>query len=58
MVSYIIENYPFEAEGMDGYMPEALAGGEAKKGQLQLFCGEKDTDGFFMARLRRKDTDD
>lgn len=58
MVSYIIENYPFEAEGMDGYIPEALAGGEAKKGQLQLFCGEKDTDGFFMARLRRKDTDD
>lgn len=58
MVSYIIEKYPFEAESMDGYVPEALAGEGAKKGQLQLFCGEKDTDGFFMARLRRKDTDD
>ena len=54
MVSYIIENYPLKQRGWDGYIPEALAGGEARKGQLQLFCGEKDTDGFFMAKIRRK----
>lgn len=57
MVAYLTGNYPFETESLEGFVPEALAGEEAKKGQLQLFCGEKDTDGFFMARLRRKDTD-
>lgn len=57
MVSYITERYPFETESMDGFVPEAFCGNGTKQGQLQLFCGEKDTDGFFMARLRRKNTD-
>lgn len=57
MADYITGNYPFEAESLEGFVPEAFVCEEAKEGRLQLFCGEKDTDGFFMARLRRKETD-
>lgn len=57
MVDYITGNYPFTAESMDGFVPQAFVCEETKEGRLQLFCGEKDTDGFFMARLRRKGKD-
>ena len=54
MVRYVTEKYPFEAESIDPFLPECLHSQQTKSGFLQLFLGEWDTDGFFMARLRRK----
>lgn len=54
MADYIIERYPFEAESLDAYLPDCLHSEQTQKGFCQLFLGEYDTDGFFMARLRRK----
>ena len=54
MVRYVTEKYPFEAESIDPFLPEWLHSQQTKAGFLQLFLGEWDTDGFFMARLRRK----
>lgn len=54
MVRYVTEKYPFEAESIDPFLPECLHSQQTKAGFLQLFLGEWDTDGFFMARLRRK----
>jgi len=54
MAAYIMERYPFEAESLDAYLPVCLHDEQTKKGFCQLFLGEYDTDGFFMARLRRK----
>ena len=54
MVRYVTEKYPFEAESIDPFLPECLLSQQTKAGFLQLFLGEWDTDGFFMARLRRK----
>jgi len=54
MVQYVTEKYPFETESIDPFLPECLHCEQTKAGFLQLFLGEWDTDGFFMARLRRK----
>ena len=54
MVRYVTKKYPFEAESIDPFLPECLHSQQTKAGFLQLFLGEWDTDGFFMARLRRK----
>ena len=54
MVRYVTEKYPFETESIDPFLPECLHSQQTKAGFLQLFLGEWDTDGFFMARLRRK----
>lgn len=53
-VRFLAEEFPFETESLDPFLPECLHSRETKDGTRQLFCGEFDTDGFFMARLRRK----
>lgn len=53
-VRYLTENFPFETESLDAYLPDCLHSGQTAEGMLQLFCAEWGTDGFFMARLRRK----
>lgn len=54
MVEWILEHYPFELESLTPFLPEALLE-EGKDGMLQLFPGIHETDGFFLARLRRKE---
>lgn len=54
MVSYMTENYPFETESLNSYLPEALWSETTEKGYLQLLPGIHESDGFFMARLKRK----
>lgn len=54
MVSYLTERYPFEAESLNAYLPEALWSETTEKGYLQLLPGEHECDGFFFARLKRK----
>ena len=52
MVSWICKEYNMEPESMAQYMPKALREA-ADKGYLQLIPGIHETDGFFIARLRR-----
>lgn len=54
MVSYITENYPFEAESLNAYLPKELWSETTEKGFLQLLPGIQKSDGFFIARLKRK----
>lgn len=52
-VNRLIENYPFERENLKPFLPKQLQESE-KEGCIQLLPGIHETDGFFMARLRRK----
>lgn len=54
MVDFITENFPFETESLNQYLPSCLHDEQTAGGMLQLYPGEHDTDGFFIARLRRK----
>ena len=54
MMEWFLKNYPFEAESLTPFLPEELKE-EGKAGMLQLFPGIHETDGFFLARLRRRD---
>lgn len=51
-IRWFLEHYPFACESLSPYLPEALQE-EGKDGMLQLFPGIHETDGFFIARLRR-----
>ena len=51
-VTWLTENYPFETESLSAYLPDELKAGE--DGVMQLLPGIHDTDGFFIARLRKK----
>ena len=53
MVDWICRGYDMEPESMAQTMPEELRGA-ADKGYIQLLPGIHGTDGFFIARLRRK----
>ncbi|MBQ8597780.1 MAG: 16S rRNA (cytosine(967)-C(5))-methyltransferase RsmB [Lachnospiraceae bacterium] len=53
IVKWFTNEYPFECESIAPYLPEALKE-EGEKGYLQLLPGIHETDGFFIARLRKK----
>lgn len=53
-VSWIQEHFPFQTEPLQGRIAEVLKQEENGSGMLQLFPGEHDTDGFFLARLRKR----
>lgn len=52
MVEWFTQNYPFQMESLSPYLPEELKK-EGENGMLQLISGVHETDGFFLARLRR-----
>lgn len=53
MVKYILENLPFEADTLNGYLPEEIEL-TADATMIQLLPNIHGTDGFFIARLKRK----
>ena len=55
-VRWFLENYgeEFEPVSLNAYLPENLQCEQAEKGYLQLFPGVHNTDGFFLAKFRRK----
>ena len=53
-VNWFVENYPFELESIDPYLCEELHSKTTQQGYLQLLPGVHQTDGFFMARLRKQ----
>lgn len=53
MAAWICETFGLEPVSMEDRLPAALAG-EGKQGMLQLLPGVHETDGFFLAKLRKK----
>ena len=51
---WILEHFPFVPESLNPYLPKELIGETTSEGYLQLLPGIHETDGFFMARFRRK----
>ena len=52
-MQWFLNTHPeFELEDFTELLPKEFAGEE--KGQLQLLPGKHNTDGFFIAKLRRK----
>lgn len=56
MAAWICREYDMEPESMTEMMPKELKEA-AKRGMIQLLPGIDETDGFFIARLRRKRRD-
>lgn len=52
-LKYILEHFPFRLESIDPYIPDGLKSRTTAGGYLQLLPGVHDSDGFFLARLRR-----
>ncbi len=52
-VKWFLENYPFRLESIDSYLSEELHSKTTKGGYLQLLPGIHQSDGFFLARLKR-----
>lgn len=51
---WFLNNYPFRLESLDPYLPEELHSETTRLGYLQLLPGVHKTDGFFIAKFRRK----
>ena len=53
-MKWFLQNYPFKLESLDSYLPEELHSETTALGYLQLLPGVHRTDGFFIAKFRRK----
>lgn len=51
---WFLNNYPFKLESLDSCLPEELHSETTALGYLQLLPGVHKTDGFFLAKFRRK----
>ena len=51
---WFLQNYPFKLESLDPCLPEKLHSETTALGYLQLLPGVHKTDGFFIAKFRRK----
>ena len=51
---WFLQNYPFKLESLDPCLPEELHSETTALGYLQLLPGVHKTDGFFIAKFRRK----
>lgn len=54
-VRYITEHFPFVTDSLNPYIPRELQRLTTEDGYLQLMPGVHETDGFFIARLKRKE---
>lgn len=52
--NWFLEHSEFEAESLDPYLPKSLKSETTREGYLQLLQGVDNTDGFFLARFKRK----
>lgn len=51
---WFMNNHPFKLESIDPYLPDELKSETTALGYLQLLPGVHGTDGFFIAKFRRK----
>ncbi len=52
-VMWLVKEFGYTLESLDDYLPEVLKSETTKKGYIQLIPGLHETDGFFVARLRK-----
>lgn len=52
-VRWFLEHHDFKLESIEDLLPPALLSDTTKEGYIQLLPGVHDTDGFFIAKLRR-----
>lgn len=52
-IGWFQNQFPFQLESIEPFLPEQLQKLSGEKGYLQLLPGIHKTDGFFMARLRK-----
>lgn len=53
-IEWFVQNFPFELEDITAFLPENIKCSTACEGYIQLYPHIHDTDGFFVARMRRK----
>lgn len=51
---WFLQNFDFEPESLDSFLPKQLQDANTKNGYLQLLQGIHETDGFFIAKMRKK----
>ncbi|HKL79772.1 MAG TPA: 16S rRNA (cytosine(967)-C(5))-methyltransferase RsmB [Mobilitalea sp.] len=51
---WFLKHYEFDPENLDVFLPDSLQNTDTKAGYLQLIQGVQNTDGFFLARMRRR----
>ena len=56
-VAWFTQHFPFETESLNPYLPRALWRLSTEKGYLQMIPGVHETDGFFIARMKKKSYD-
>jgi 16S rRNA (cytosine967-C5)-methyltransferase len=56
--TWFLKNFHFEPDNLDSYLPEQLKCSTTQEGYLQLLQGIHDTDGFFIAKFRKKKSSD
>lgn len=52
--SWFLQEFDFEPVSLDPYLPGSLKSETTKEGYLQLLPGIHNTDGFFLAKLRKR----
>ena len=52
---WFLEQFPFELDSLEGRIPNAVLGETGKNGYVQLLPGEYGGNGFYFARMRRKE---
>ncbi len=53
-MEWFLDNFDFTLENLDAFLPDKLKSETTAKGYLQLLQGVHSTDGFFIAKFRRK----
>ncbi|MFT4144881.1 MAG: 16S rRNA (cytosine(967)-C(5))-methyltransferase RsmB [Mobilitalea sp.] len=53
-MEWFLNNFDFSLESLNTYLPDELKSETTEKGYLQLLQGVHPTDGFFIAKFRRK----
>lgn len=56
-VQWLLEHYPLELVSLNEWLPKELHSETTRKGYLQLLPGVHKTDGFFLAKFRRRRLD-
>lgn len=57
-VQWFLDHYPFTAESLEDCLPEELRDEDTGQGFIQLLPGIHGADGFFIAKMRRKQEED
>lgn len=53
-INWFLDSFPFELDDIREFLPDKAESGTAEKGYITILPQEYDTDGFFIARLKRK----